>query len=127
MTEKAQDESRIPDGTSLVESLLHRCEKLLAELEAFRDFAEQRKLYRYNPVEIGQLKTTVGTEYKSLQKVCYIVQNRDRHNTSTDRLPAFRDRPDSRTDNSHAPFLQLTLLRRHLGSRKREQLSNGNP
>ena len=73
-TEVIHDASQPSDGAALVKSLLGKCQRLLTELEEFREFAEQRKLYRYSPVEIGQLKSTVRSEYRSLQKVIHPSQ-----------------------------------------------------
>ena len=68
--QNGQDSRGIADGASLAESLLARCRTLLNELEEFRSFIHKRNTEQEHAVDIRKFQTSVGVEYKSLQKVC---------------------------------------------------------
>jgi len=65
----SRDAQSISDGTALADTLLERCKTLLDELEGLRCFLEQRKAQQQHAVDIRKFQSSVGTEYKSLQKV----------------------------------------------------------
>ena len=61
----------VAEGTSLVEDLLLRCQRLLSELEAFRLYLDEARHGQNaeHAVDIKQFCGPVATEFKSLQKV----------------------------------------------------------
>lgn len=65
------DSQSIPDGTALAEDLLARCKTLLSELEAFRNFVDERRTEQEPVVDTRKFQTSVGTELKSLQRVLH--------------------------------------------------------
>ncbi|KAL9098410.1 MAG: hypothetical protein Q9163_005921 [Psora crenata] len=81
------------EGTVLVEALLIRCQNLLDELEAFRDFlrdAKQRQSAEH-AVDIKQFHGRVATEMVSLQKLATADPNAEKtiHILKSSNLPFY--------------------------------------
>lgn len=71
-----QDDTRSPrelsattlnEGTLLAEELVKRCDKLLAELEAYQSYLAQNK--QGHSVEVKPFRNSIAAELKSLEKV----------------------------------------------------------
>ena len=64
----SSSEAPQPEATILADQLLQKCRQLLYELEEFKKFLAQNK---DNIVDIRTFYSSVRSELKSLEKVCW--------------------------------------------------------
>lgn len=87
-TERSTGKTRAIEPTPAATNLIARCQRLLAELTAFQDFATARKCKN---VDVKHFKTAVQSEEKTLQKLLEADQTATRtiHNLRSSNLPFY--------------------------------------